>query len=171
MTTQEHRILIVDDEPELVELFTEMVRDFGYNVDSCLSAEEALARFPQNSYHAVLCDIDLKGMNGIQLLESLVAKEVDVPFIIITGNTSPQIILRALRAGAVDFLTKPVIVEEVEEVLARVKEIGKRKIRIAEFAATLSSEKAPGKEELATFRSDLKMIRLIRVKNSKAERL
>ncbi len=172
MTNSEHKILIVDDEPELVELFTEMITEFGYKVDSCLSAEEALKKFTDaNIYHAVMCDIDLKGMNGIQLLEAVVAKEIETPFVMVTGNTAPNTILKALRAGAVDFLSKPIIVEEVEEVIARVKEIGKRRIRINQFAAQLSAEKAPSKEDLSTFRNDLKMINLIRVKNSKAERI
>ena len=108
------RVLIVDDESSHVLLLERMLRDAGYtSVDSTMDPAEVCKLHRKNSYAAILLDLKMPGMDGFQVMDGL--KEVDtdgnLPVLVITAEPGHK--LRALRAGARDFVSKPLDMPEV----------------------------------------------------------
>jgi CheY-like chemotaxis protein len=108
------RVLIVDDESSHVLLLERMLRDAGYtSVESTMDSTEVCELHRKNRYAAILLDLKMPGMDGFQVMEAL--KEVDtednLPVLVITAEPGHK--LRALRAGARDFVSKPLDIPEV----------------------------------------------------------
>jgi PAS domain S-box-containing protein len=100
-------ILLVDDQPDLLEitrLFLEKEGDLL--VDTAISAEEALEMLRKKKYDAVVSDYDMQGMDGIEFLNEFMKRAVDKPFIIFTGKSREDIVIRALNSGADFYLQK-----------------------------------------------------------------
>jgi DNA-binding response OmpR family regulator len=112
------RVLIVDDQSSHVLLLERMLRDAGYtSVESTTDPTVVCELHRKNRYAAILLDLKMPGMDGFQVMEAL--KEVDsddnLPVLVITAEPGHK--LRALRAGARDFVSKPL---DMPEVLIRV---------------------------------------------------
>jgi len=108
-------ILIVDDQESNVALLEELLRQAGYTrVTSTLKSQEVCALHRQNRYDLILLDLQMPVMDGFQLLEALKTNDADgyVPVIVLTAQPGHK--LRALRAGAKDFISKPFDLVEVE---------------------------------------------------------
>lgn len=103
------RVLVVDDEPALRMLLTEVLTDDGFNVRPAESGEQALEMFQQEPADIMLSDMSMPGMSGIDLLKKV--KELrgeQVEFVIITANATLDTAILATKHGAVDYLRKPV---------------------------------------------------------------
>ena len=108
------RILIVDDQPANISLLEETLRQAGYtNVTSTLNPLEVCALHRRNDYHLILLDLQMPGMDGFQVIEGLKTNERDayLPVLVITAQPGHK--LRALQAGAKDFISKPFDLVEV----------------------------------------------------------
>ena len=102
------RILIVDDQPANISLLEETLRQAGYeNVSSTLNPLEVCALHRRNDYDLILLDLQMPGMDGFQVIEGLKTNEKDayLPVLVITAQPGHK--LRALQAGAKDFISKP----------------------------------------------------------------
>jgi two-component system NtrC family sensor kinase len=102
----DHRILIVDDEPEVRRMFADYLSEF-YDCTTAASADEALAHLAVDNYALLLADVLMPGRNGIELLREMATKYSDTAVIMISGVDRPQRVLDALRIGAFDYLIKP----------------------------------------------------------------
>jgi CheY-like chemotaxis protein len=112
------RILIVDDQESHVLLLQRMLRDAGYtSVESTMDPTAVCELHRQNRYAAILLDLKMPGMDGFQVMEKLkeIAPDDNFPVLVITAEPGHK--LRALRAGARDFVSKPL---DLPEVLIRV---------------------------------------------------
>ncbi|MGZ5971410.1 MAG: sigma-54-dependent transcriptional regulator [Polyangiales bacterium] len=98
------RLLIVDDDPDLARLVAASLP--GVQSTHEINAESALVTFGREEFDVVLTDVQMPGMNGIQLCERLVATRPDVPVIVLTSHGRLDVAVEAMRAGAFDFLTK-----------------------------------------------------------------
>ncbi len=101
------RILVVDDDDAMGALLVASLPKRGYQTRAVTSAEQALALLAEEDFDAVVADLNMKGMNGLQLCSRIVASRPDVPVIVITAFGSLETAIEAIRAGAYDFLTKP----------------------------------------------------------------
>jgi two-component system, NtrC family, response regulator PilR len=101
------RILIVDDEPDLVELASLTVRRMGLQSDAAASLAAAQRKALAEAYDLVLCDMRLPDGDGLEFLEWLQQKRAGVPCAIITAHGNVETAVRALKLGAFDFLSKP----------------------------------------------------------------
>ena len=101
------RILIVDDDRSMCELLEVDLSRRGFAVACHGSAPEAFAALPREDWEVVLADLNMPGMNGIELGERIVANRADVPVVVMTAFGSLDTAIAALRAGAYDFVTKP----------------------------------------------------------------
>ncbi|CAM2069220.1 Sigma-54-dependent Fis family transcriptional regulator [Sulfidibacter corallicola] len=101
-------ILIVEDEDTLRQSLQRVLRREGYQVDSAATAEEGLALCRATRYHLIISDINLPGMDGIEMLARIRAMDADAIFIITTAYGALDSAIGALRAGAYDYLLKPV---------------------------------------------------------------
>jgi DNA-binding response OmpR family regulator len=112
------RILIVDDQESHVLLLERILRDAGYtSVESTMDPTAVCELHRQNRYAAILLDLKMPGMDGFQVMESLKAVTEDDNFPVLVITAEPGHKLRALRAGARDFVSKPL---DMPEVLIRV---------------------------------------------------
>jgi len=101
------RVLIVEDEENARKGYEQLLQRWGYEVLGVGSAEDALARFASFQPDTVIADVELPGMNGLDLLSQLGAELTDVPAIIITGKGSEERAVAAIESGAFWYIEKP----------------------------------------------------------------
>jgi len=107
------RILVVDDEPSLRRTFEVFLSSDGHEVKTACSYLEALRETEQTDFDLIFSDIQLGGQTGIDLLRSLKEKEVSCPVVMITGFPNMETATEAVRLGAHDYLSKPVMKEDL----------------------------------------------------------
>ena len=112
------KILIVDDEPRLCNSLKILLCTQSYKVKICNSGKEALTYLTNDKFDLVLLDIFMEDMNGLQVIERIKNQKIDTPVIIMTGNTSAELTVKAFRMGAIDYLKKPF---ETQELFSSVK--------------------------------------------------
>lgn len=118
------RLLVVEDEMALCESIAEGLRLDGYAVDTCQDGEEALALCQVENYDLVLLDLNLPGMDGMEVLRRLRDGNAQIRVLILSARGQVQDKVAGLDAGANDYLTKPFHFEELE---ARVRSLTRRK--------------------------------------------
>src|SRR6202163_2368375 len=101
------RILIVEDEDNARRGYEQLLQKWGYDVLGVASAEDVLAKFASYQPDTLIADVELPGMNGLDLLKQLGADLHDVPAIIITGKGSEERAVAAIEAGAFWYIEKP----------------------------------------------------------------
>src|SRR2546429_9483800 len=103
-------VLVVDDDPALLQALpqTLRLRMSGVTVDTVDSAAAALEQISARDYDAIVTDIRMPGMDGLTLLAEILARRPDTPTLMITGHGEYDLALRCLRAGAYDFIQKPI---------------------------------------------------------------
>jgi len=116
------RVLIVDDDTNLRELLEEAVKDWGYDVFIAGSGEDAIKLMGRKKFNIVICDLKMPGMGGLKLLKKIKAHDKEVHVIVITGYATIETALKAIDAGACDYLTKPFRLDELHDVLKKICE-------------------------------------------------
>jgi len=108
-------ILIVDDDPNVVEIISESLRSRGYETEHALDGESALNKFDEYQPDLVLLDVVLPGRDGFSVCDEIRARDADsdVPVIMISGNAIPDSMLEGFRSGAQDYIKKPFSIKEM----------------------------------------------------------
>ncbi|MDQ2716576.1 MAG: response regulator [Chloroflexota bacterium] len=108
--TNAPRILLVDDDSALLQALPHMMalRMHGVEVDPCDRAERALELLQERDYDAIVSDIKMPGMDGMELLAKIQELRPEIPTLLITGHVEQALIVRALQGGAYDFIQKPI---------------------------------------------------------------
>ena len=111
------RVLVVDDEPNAVELLTEFLTAKGYEVIAASNGEEALRRLQEDRPHLILLDVRMPRMDGLEVLRRV--REIDqaVGVIMVTAVHEEETGRRALQMGAFDYITKPLDLKYLEQSL------------------------------------------------------
>src|SRR3984957_9973559 len=118
--SMQHRILIADDSVALREPLRQMLQADGtYLVDTVADGQKALEMLTHASYSLFLTDLRMPGLEGMKLIEELRHRQLPVAVIVMTGFGSIDQAVKAMRLGAVDFLTKPVDIDHLRLVLTR----------------------------------------------------
>ncbi len=112
-------LLLVDDDRRLLESMTLWLRDQGLKVEPAASAEEATAAIDERDFDLVVADVRLGDRDGFDVLNHSREKSPETPVILFTGYGTVDTAIDAIRAGAFDFLTKPLIDEELELAISR----------------------------------------------------
>ena len=118
------RILVIDDEPAVRQILAAAVAKAGHAVDQAATVAQARARLARGDVDVALCDIKLPDGNGIELVRESRAAGIETTFIMVTAFASMETAVEALRAGAADYVTKPVHNEEVLHRIAQVEALG-----------------------------------------------
>jgi two-component system cell cycle response regulator CtrA len=100
-------VLIVEDDPIISKSLSMALSDEGHFSDICGTAEDGLSAATDNSYDAIILDINLPDSDGIRLSKTLRCDKIDTPVLIVSGRTSRTDKVVALRSGADGYLTKP----------------------------------------------------------------
>ncbi len=107
MTETKPTIFIVDDDPSVRESTELMLKSVGFDVTTFVSAQDFLKANLSESLGCLILDVRMPGMSGLDLQEKLLSAKTPLPVIFITGHGTVPMSVRAMKAGAVDFLQKP----------------------------------------------------------------
>ena len=113
------RVLLVDDDPGMCAMLEARLATRDYEVISQTSPQRALELFSQQPFAAVVTDVNMKGMSGVELCRRLLHLHSTVPVILITAFGSMDAAIAAIRAGAYDFIPKPFEIEQLVLALER----------------------------------------------------
>ena len=127
--TEVFRILVVDDEPTQLELVGGFLAKRGFEVSLASDGQEALKRFSRESFDLVLTDQKMPGLSGLELIEALRTQNPEVPVIVMTAYGTIETAVAAIKAGAADYLTKPL---NLDELLHRVHQVQKHQRLLTE---------------------------------------
>ena len=119
MSTEKH-ILIVDDEPNVRLVFRTALQSSDHTLSTADNGESALRWIAETQFDLVLLDLQMPGMNGMEVLRRIRATNNDVPVVIITAHGSVPDAVEAMKLGAIDFLRKPLSPDELRKVVAEV---------------------------------------------------
>jgi two-component system NtrC family response regulator len=114
------KILFADDEPALQELMSLELPRMGHEVTVCPDGATACAALEKNTYDCIIVDLDMPGLNGIQVIGRCKELSPDTDAVVLTGKSSFETAVQALRHGAVDYLTKPCKLVDLKALLHRV---------------------------------------------------
>jgi two-component system response regulator HydG len=115
-------VFVVDDEREMVDLIALGLKKRGFTVVPFGNGTDALAAIPGRDVDVVVTDLNMKGMSGLELCQRIVADRPDIPVLMLTAFGSFETAVGAIRAGAYDFVTKPVEIEALAIAIRRAAE-------------------------------------------------
>jgi CheY-like chemotaxis protein len=115
------RVLVVEDEAELGDVLRDFLLELGHQPLVVRSAEAALGSLQTERPDAIILDIALPGMSGLDFLQLRPVRELDVPIVAVSGVVTESQARECLRLGAADFVGKPVSLERLEDILAYVE--------------------------------------------------
>ncbi|WP_420299358.1 two-component system response regulator PgtA [Edwardsiella tarda] len=118
MLTHKHTIVLIDDDPDVLDAYTLLLTQSGYGVHACTDPLQALTLIPPDWPGVILSDVCMPGCSGITLMERLRAQDSQLPVLLITGHGDVPMAVEAVKKGARDFLQKPV---DPAQLLARVQ--------------------------------------------------
>src|SRR5439155_712773 len=132
-------VLIVDDDPALLQALPQALRlrMGGVTVETADSAAAALERIAERDYDAIVADIKMPGMDGLELLTEIRTRRPDTPTLMITGHGENDLVVGALRGGACDFLHKPIDRDYLVSALQRAMEGREARRRVKERQVAL----------------------------------
>src|SRR5262245_31084574 len=100
-------VYVVDDDPSVRNAVRMLLEVAGYKVATCESAEEFLESDLSNISGCLVLDVRMAGLSGLDLQSSLAGRDVRLPIVFMTGHGDIPMSVRAMKAGAIEFLTKP----------------------------------------------------------------
>jgi len=114
-----YHILVVDDEPGMREFLEIMLTKEGYGVSIARNGEEAIEKLRKESFDLAIVDIQMPGINGIEVLRNVQEKNYDTTIIMITAFASHESAIEAMKLGAYDYITKPFKIDEIKLVIKK----------------------------------------------------
>ena len=130
-------VFVVDDDAAMREALRSLIRSVGLRVDTFASAREFLTSQRPDAPAGLVLDVRLPGLSGLDLQRELSEAEIHLPIIFITGHGDIPMTVRAMKAGAVEFLSKPFrdqdLLDAISQVLDRDRAARKQRARLAEL--------------------------------------
>ena len=142
------RVLIIDDDMDMCTLLSRFLSRNGYETEVAYSGQKGLAKFEEENFDAVLCDFRLGNMDGKEVLLSVKKVKPDAIVLIITGYSDIKTAIDVIKQGAFDYITKPLIPDEVLSVLNKALE---QPAQSQDEKANAVKAKAPGKYQKQEF--------------------
>lgn len=133
----EPTVFLVDDDPAMLDSLRWLVESVGYKVEVFTSATAFLQAYTTDRLGCLVVDVRMPEMSGLELQERLVSGKITIPTIIISGHGDVPVAVRAMRAGAVDFIEKPftdhVILDRIQVAVKRDLSLRETRMRRAEL--------------------------------------
>lgn len=118
--TDSHKILVVDDDPELQTLLRRLIRGLGYDVTIAHGGQQAMDLLEASPFEVAVVDLRLPGPDGLEVMRQIRDRQLDVDVVILTAYASVDSAVEALRHGAYDYITKPFNIDDVRATIRRV---------------------------------------------------
>jgi DNA-binding NtrC family response regulator len=122
-------VLLVDDEEKFLNAFSQRLEARGMKVDTATSGEDAIGRVQAKDFDAIVLDLSMPGMGGLEALRKMKRENPDLQIIVLTGHGTLQAGVEAMKSGALDFMEKPV---DLNKLLSRIEEAQEKKIVVLE---------------------------------------
>ncbi|MBW1698682.1 MAG: response regulator [Deltaproteobacteria bacterium] len=122
MAREDARILVVDDDRGLADMLVEYLSKFGYRAAAAYGGHEGLKRFKDDGFQIVIADLKMPDMDGMELMEKVKAIDRHVMVLVITGYGTIDAAVKAIKAGAYDFISKPLEFKALEVIIERALE-------------------------------------------------
>ena len=129
------KVLIVDDETEFSAVIAERLQARGFAVDTAESGPDGIAKVKETAYDAIILDLAMPGMDGIETLQEMLKIDQTLQIILLTGHATLQKGIEAVKLGASDFLEKPA---DIDALVGKVNEAQQK--RIASFQENLEKK-------------------------------
>jgi len=130
-------VFVIDDDPSIREAITSLIRSVGMSVQAFGSAKDFMASSRPNAPACLVLDVRMPGLSGLELQRELTDAGISIPIIFITGHGDIPMSVRAMKAGAVEFLTKPFrdqdLLDAIEQAIDRDRELRKQQAGIADL--------------------------------------
>jgi len=130
-------IAIVDDDASVQRGLQRLIRSAGWKVETFASAKEFLARSRTELPNCVLLDLQLPGLSGLDLQKRMAEVGLEIPIVFLTGHGNIPVSVQAMKAGAVQFLTKPVdeqeLLQAIEEAVERDRRTRQQQVEMSEL--------------------------------------
>lgn len=123
------KVLLVDDEKEFVETLGERLTNRGMEVSTLTSAKEAISKADLGSYDAIVLDLQMPEMDGLEVLQAIKKVKPEMQIILLTGHATVEKGIEAMKLGAMDLLEKPA---DIENIADRIKQASAKKMIIVE---------------------------------------
>jgi len=117
------KVLLVDDEPDIVEVIQDRLEAYGFTVVTAGTGLEALRKLSVEEFDGVFLDVKMPEMGGIEALEEVRKRDTKIPVIIITASSTREAAIEALAKGANDYVLKPFEWEELKDKIEKVYNI------------------------------------------------
>ncbi len=142
-------LLVVDDDPYVLDSISSLLKEFGYGVHTCQNAIEALDQIKKSRFDVVLSDIRMPVVTGIELLRQIHLLDPQMPVILLTAFAELDVAIDAVKRGAFDFITKPYDPEYLAHAVERAAKYTKLIKMEKDYKATLEETVAKRTQELA----------------------
>ena len=116
------RVLVVDDERSILQLLKEALTNWGYQVTTATSGREAVEALRTSIFHIAITDIRMPDMSGLDLLREIKKLDDAIEVVVMTGYPAISSAVEALKEGAYDYLSKPVMLDEIHHLMQRMME-------------------------------------------------
>jgi DNA-binding NtrC family response regulator len=113
------KILLVDDEKDFLDVMSERIEARGMDVTTADSAEKALKSVESGGFDAIILDLKMPGMDGLETLKAIKQKNPDLQVILLTGHATVEKGIEAMKLGAMDFLEKPADLDKLTEIIKK----------------------------------------------------
>ncbi len=123
------KVLLVDDEEEFCDLLSERLGNRGMKVDTVNSGEDAVSKVDNESFDAIIVDLSMPGIDGLETLRRIKEKRPDLEIIMLTGHATVQNSIEAMKLGAEDLLEKPV---DLKALMEKIKEAKHKRMVVLE---------------------------------------
>jgi CheY-like chemotaxis protein len=124
--TDRGRILVVDDDPEVLDTLRELLEDLGYEANTAPTVEQAITAMANSQPHVVFLDLMMPGISGLEALTYFRQHYRRVPVIVITGDPGHESVQKARAAGAFDVLGKPFNMATLQNLAAEAMRLAPR---------------------------------------------
>ena len=137
MTEPDRVVFVVDDDASLRESISDLIRSVGLHVEAFASAPEFLRSKRPDVPGCLVLDVRLKGVSGLELQKQMAEADMEIPIIFMTGHGDIPMTVQAMKAGAVEFLTKPFrdqdLLDAIQQALERDRKAREQRAKIAEL--------------------------------------
>ncbi len=122
-------VLVVDDEEQFLKVFSQRLEERGLKVDTATSGEDAINRVNKKEFDAIILDLVMPGISGIETLKRIKSENPDLQIIMLTGHGTVEKGVEAMKLGAVDFIEKPA---DISKIFEKIKEAKRNRVLLIE---------------------------------------
>lgn len=123
------KVLLIDDEQEFLDTLSERMRVRGMNVNTAQDTDAAVSAVDSGDYDAIVLDLQMPGMNGIEMLKVIKNSHPDMQVILLSGQATLEAGIQAMKLGAMDFMEKPADIDMLTE---KIKKAQAKKMVVVE---------------------------------------